>query len=76
VWGAASGGTFDTDHPLVAVDAQQRTFVAGRYFSGVGAWGTGIGGTFRVGFDPSGKPMWSRFDATDMPIGATIDAAR
>ena len=75
VWGAASGGTFDTDHPLVAVDAQQRTFVAGRYFSGVGAWGTGIGGTFRVGFDPSGKPMWSRFDATDMPIGATIDEA-
>ena len=75
VWGAASGGTFDTDRPLVTVDAQQHTFIAGRYFSGDGSWGTGTGGTFRVGFDASGKPMWSRFDATDMPMGATIDAA-
>jgi len=75
VWGAASGGTFDTDHPYVAVDAQQRTFLAGRYFSGGGAWGTGVGGTFRVGLDASGKPMWSRFDGTDMPMGTAIDAA-
>ena len=75
VWGAASGGTFDTDRPLVAVDSQQRTFIAGRYFSGSGAWGTGVGGVFRVGFDPNGKPTWSRFDPAELPMGVTIDAA-
>jgi hypothetical protein len=75
VWSAASGGTFDTDKPLVVVDAEQRTFIAGRYFSGAGAWGTGTGGSFRVGFDPSGKPLWSRFDGADVPGGVAIDAA-
>ena len=75
VWSAASGGTFDTDRPLVAVDGQQRTFIAGRYFSGSGAWGTGVGSVFRVGFDPNGKPMWSRFDPAELPMGVAIDAA-
>ncbi len=74
VWGAASGGTFDTDQLLLAVDSQDRTFVAGRASSGGGAWGTGVG-TFRVGFDASGKPMWSRFDPPSPPMGMTVDAA-
>lgn len=74
VWGAASGGTFDTDQTFVTVDSQNRTFVAGRASSGGGAWGTGVG-TFRVGFDASGKPMWSRFDQPSLPMGITVDAA-
>ena len=75
IWSAAAGGSFDTDRPLAAVDSQQRTFIAGRYFSGSGSWGTGAGGVFRVGFDSDGKPMWSRFDAADYPMGAVMDAA-
>ena len=74
VWGAASGGTFDAGRTFVTVDSQDRTFVAGQALSGGGAWGTGVG-TFRVGFDPSGKPMWSRFDQPSLPMGMTVDAA-
>ncbi|GEM_PF-2960860 len=74
VWGAASGGTFDTGQTFVTVDSQDHTFVAGQALSGGGAWGTGVG-TFRVGFDPSGKPIWSRFDQPSLPMGMTVDAA-
>ena len=74
VWGAASGGTFDTGQMFVSVDSQGRTFVAGQALSGGGAWGTGVG-TYRVGFDASGKPMWSRFDQPSLPMGMTVDAA-
>jgi hypothetical protein len=74
VWGAASGGTFDTGRIFVTVDSQDHTFVAGQALSGGGAWGTGVG-TFRVGIDPSGKPMWSRFDQPSLPMGMTVDAA-
>ena len=73
VWGAASGGTFDTDHTVVTVDSQNRTFVAGRALSGGGAWGTGVG-TYRVGFDATGEPTWSRFDPTSYPAGTTVDS--
>ena len=74
VWGAASGGTFDTGRIFVTVDSQDYTFVAGQALSGGGAWGTGVG-TFRVGLDPSGKPVWSRFDQPSLPMGMTVDAA-
>ena len=73
VWGAASRGTFDTDRTMVVVDAQNHTFVAGRASGGGGDWGTGTG-TFRVGFDPSGKALWSRFDSAFLD-GIVVDAA-
>jgi hypothetical protein len=81
LWSAAAGGDFAIETIHVAVDASGRVFLAGEADSGAGAWGkvpdalVGYFCTFRAGFDPSGKPLWSRFDGNGTPSGISVDAA-
>jgi hypothetical protein len=78
VWSTASGGTLDTRNIRVAVDAQHRTFIAGAATGGASIWGIdplGESGTFRLGFDAAGNPLWSQWDFGAGPDAISIDAA-
>jgi hypothetical protein len=78
VWSTASGGTIDTQKIHVAVDPQSRIFLSGEVTGGESEWGIvplNEGGTFRLGIDAAGTPVWSQLDYGGLPMSTSVDSA-